>query len=135
MSAKKEYTNGEVTVVWKPQLCIHSANCVNGLPGVFNTEAKPWINMDGASSEEIVAAVHKCPSGALTIKGEAVEEDNTTAVQVLVDGPVRVAGPCVITHANGREELREKDVFLCRCGHSSNKPFCDGAHKKAGFEG
>ena len=135
MSVNKEYTNGEVTVVWKPQLCIHSENCVRGLPGVFNVNEKPWINMEGAPSDEIVAAVHKCPSGALTIKGETVEEVEATAVQVLVDGPIRVAGPCVITHSNGREELREKDVFLCRCGQSSNKPFCDGAHKKAGFVG
>ena len=75
MSVKKEYTNGEVTVVWRPQLCIHSENCVRGLPGVFNVNEKPWINMEGASSDEIVAAVHKCPSGALTIKGEAVEEE------------------------------------------------------------
>ncbi|MBK7343709.1 MAG: (4Fe-4S)-binding protein [Saprospiraceae bacterium] len=42
---KKEYSNGEVTVVWQPDLCIHSGKCVIGLPGVFNTKAKPWVNI------------------------------------------------------------------------------------------
>lgn len=62
----KEYTNGEVTIVWKPEACIHSAMCVNGLPGVFNSKAKPWINAEGATTDEIVAQVKKCPSGALS---------------------------------------------------------------------
>jgi len=62
----KEYTNGEVTVVWKNSLCIHSAKCVRGLPGVFNTQQSPWINMNGATTDEIVEQVNKCPSGALS---------------------------------------------------------------------
>lgn len=62
----KEYTNGEVTVVWKQDLCIHSANCVKGLPNVFDPKARPWINIKGATTDEIVAQVKKCPSGALT---------------------------------------------------------------------
>ncbi len=62
----KEYNNGEVTVVWKPDLCQHSGICVRGLPGVFDPKARPWINMSGASSEEIIAQVQKCPSGALS---------------------------------------------------------------------
>ena len=62
----KHYSNGEVTIVWKSGLCAHSANCVNGLPAVFNPKASPWINADGASTEEIINQVNKCPSGALT---------------------------------------------------------------------
>jgi uncharacterized Fe-S cluster protein YjdI len=65
---KKEYTNGEVTVVWKPQKCIHAARCVKGLPMVFQPHDKPWIKMDAATSNEIVEAVKNCPSGALSIK-------------------------------------------------------------------
>ena len=64
----REYTNGEVTIVWNQKKCIHSANCVKGLPGVFNSKAKPWINPKGASSNEIVVQVGKCPSGALSMK-------------------------------------------------------------------
>ena len=62
----KEYTNGEVTIVWKPNVCSHSANCVKGLPEVFDIKKKPWINAEGASSERIEAQVKKCPSGALS---------------------------------------------------------------------
>lgn len=67
---KKEYTNGEVTVVWQSGLCTHSANCVKNLPTVFHPREQPWIKMENASTEEIVATVSKCPSGALSIKAD-----------------------------------------------------------------
>ena len=62
----KEYTNGEVTIVWKAGLCIHSANCVRGLPQVFNSKALPWVNPEGAGTQAIVDQINKCPSGALS---------------------------------------------------------------------
>lgn len=64
----KEYTNGEITVVWQPSKCIHSGNCVKNLSRVFQPKMQPWIKIDNATSEEIVATVQKCPSGALSIK-------------------------------------------------------------------
>ncbi len=64
----KEYTNGEITVVWQSGKCTHSANCVRNLPQVFQPKDTPWVKMDNASSAEIVATVNKCPSGALSIK-------------------------------------------------------------------
>jgi uncharacterized Fe-S cluster protein YjdI len=63
----KKYSNGEVTIVWQPGLCAHSARCVKGLPSVFDTSAKPWINIEGADTEAIINQVSKCPSGALSI--------------------------------------------------------------------
>lgn len=65
----KKYSNGQITVVWKPGICQHSTICWKGAGGllqVFNPKEKPWINMDGASSERIIAQVNKCPSGALS---------------------------------------------------------------------
>jgi len=62
----KEYSNGEVTVVWQNALCKHSANCVRGLPQVFNSKVSPWINATGANTESIIEQVKKCPSGALS---------------------------------------------------------------------
>ncbi|WP_026951583.1 (4Fe-4S)-binding protein [Algoriphagus mannitolivorans] len=62
---KKEYSNGEVTITWESHKCIHSGNCARGLPKVFNPKHRPWISVDGASSEEMVNQVKKCPSGAL----------------------------------------------------------------------
>ena len=66
MDAIKKYSNGELTIVWQPKMCSHSANCVKGLSKVFDSKAKPWINAEGASTEEIKAQVNKCPSGALS---------------------------------------------------------------------
>ena len=62
----KKYTNGEVTVVWKPNICIHSAICFNGLPQVFDPTSRPWINIGAAGTERIVNQVKQCPSGALS---------------------------------------------------------------------
>ena len=65
----RKYTNGEVTIVWKPATCIHSTICwkaATGLPHVFNPFEKPWVKPEAASTAEIVAQVKKCPSGALT---------------------------------------------------------------------
>ncbi len=62
----KKYSNGEVTVVWQPHLCIHSAICFNGLPEVFNPRERPWVKIDQASTERIIDQVKQCPSGALS---------------------------------------------------------------------
>ena len=62
----KHYTNGEVTIVWQNKLCSHSANCVRGLPQVFNAKDPPWIKPENASTQELIAQVKKCPSGALS---------------------------------------------------------------------
>ena len=62
----KHYTNGEVTIVWQNKLCSHSANCVRGLPQVFNSKENPWIKPENASTQELIEQVKKCPSGALS---------------------------------------------------------------------
>ena len=63
---KIEYTNGEITVVWKPEFCQHSTRCFTQLPEVFNPRVRKWVDANGASSERIIEQVKKCPSGALT---------------------------------------------------------------------
>jgi uncharacterized Fe-S cluster protein YjdI len=60
------YSNDQVTVVWKPNMCIHSTLCWKGLIEVFNPKRRPWIKMDAASTEQIIEQVSKCPSGALS---------------------------------------------------------------------
>ncbi len=62
----KEYTNGEVTIVWQSGKCIHSGNCARNNPDVFQPREKPWIKPEASSSEKIIETVNKCPSGALT---------------------------------------------------------------------
>jgi putative redox protein len=66
-SQKHSYTNDDITVVWKPELCRHAARCATQLPTVFNPAVKPWVNMDGATSQEIREQVARCPTGALSI--------------------------------------------------------------------
>ncbi len=63
---KKEYTNGEITIVWKPGKCAHSGICVRSLPEIYKPKEKPWINMENASTDELVSQLNKCPSGALS---------------------------------------------------------------------
>ena len=57
-------------------------------------------------------------------------------IQVTPNGPLKVEGDFVIHKTNGSPEMHNGDTaYLCRCGHSKNKPFCDGAHKAAEFVG
>jgi uncharacterized Fe-S cluster protein YjdI len=67
MSKLRTYANGEVAIVWKKDLCIHSKRCWRGLPGVFKPGQRPWITPEGGTSAAIIAQVAKCPSGALSI--------------------------------------------------------------------
>ncbi|MHB9056124.1 MAG: (4Fe-4S)-binding protein [Paludibacteraceae bacterium] len=64
----REYTNGEITIVWAPDLCIHSGICVKTLPQVYNPQQRPWIKMENATTPELIDQVAKCPSKALSLK-------------------------------------------------------------------
>lgn len=66
MSKQRKYTNGEITVHWDATKCIHAAKCVMTLPEVFNARKRPWVDINGASTERIIETVKLCPSGALT---------------------------------------------------------------------
>ncbi len=71
----KKYSNGEITVVWKPGVCIHSAICFHSLPQVFDPGKRPWITMAGADTERIIQQVNNCPSGALSFFRNADETE------------------------------------------------------------
>lgn len=64
----KHYSNGEITLVWKPDVCIHSGICARGLRPVFDPTRKPWIELQHADTATITAQVAQCPSGALSIE-------------------------------------------------------------------
>jgi CDGSH-type Zn-finger protein len=55
-------------------------------------------------------------------------------VKATKNGPYLIPGNVIFKDAQGNEKPIERMVALCRCGHSSNKPFCDGTHKKINFE-
>ena len=135
----KEYSNGELTIVWKPKTCIHAAECVKRLPEVYKPNEKPWIQMEHATTDALKTQIKACPSGALSyrMEGEGTEEKAhlETKVEVLENGPLLVYGTLHITRPDGDTETKNKTTAFCRCGSSQNKPYCDGAHVNAGFVG
>ena len=135
MTARK-YSGDSIEITYEPARCIHAAECVKGLPSVFDPNKMPWVNPGAASPEEIASAVAKCPTGALRayVQGQdAVTSPHGNTVAALENGPVVVQGQIVLTLKDGSVQ-KESRLALCRCGASRHKPFCDGNHTKAGFE-
>ena len=64
----QEYSNGEITILWKPKLCIHSGVCVKTLPQVYNPKERPWVKPENATTQELIDQIARCPSGALSVK-------------------------------------------------------------------
>ncbi len=131
-----EYAGEDVTVSYDLKRCIHAAECVKGLPGVFDPAKKPWVAPDEASAGALTEVILKCPTGALkyTLSDGAtapVPDGNT--VDVVPDGPLYIYGNVEITGADGTVVLKDTRLALCRCGASENKPLCDGRHNKVGF--
>lgn len=136
--ALQTYEGEEVTVTFDPSLCIHSEECVRGLPTVFDPTRKRWIRPDEATADEVVAAVGRCPSGALRARrqGEvAAPSGPETEVTITVspDGPVLLRGRLRFENAAGETVATADAAALCRCGATANPPFCDGSHTRVGF--
>ncbi len=137
MTKKKEYIKDELTVIWDADKCVHSTHCWRELSAVFNPQQRPWINLDGASKERILEQIHKCPSGALSIKGEQEQLSKAKTkvnIEVIDDGPYRITGLVSLAFSDGTIQQKHERVSLCRCGASQRKPFCDGSHKRIGFK-
>ncbi|MCH9649147.1 MAG: CDGSH iron-sulfur domain-containing protein [Deltaproteobacteria bacterium] len=130
------YESDALVVEYEVARCIHAAECVHGLPGVFDPKRRPWIDASAASADDIAKVIQACPTGALRyqrrdgVPGEPTAERNTA--RVASDGPVYLEGEIRLHLPNG-EVLEENRVALCRCGASKNKPFCDNSHVEAGF--
>ena len=131
-----EYTRGNLTIVWKPGLCIHSGVCVKALPEVYRPKEKPWIRPELASEEALKSQIARCPSGALSFHeagANPAAEPDLAAIQVVPGGPFILKGKFQFEH-EGRLQTLEGRNTLCRCGGSSKKPFCDGTHRKLDFD-
>jgi len=139
MSNIKEYSEGDFTVTFDPQKCMHSEHCWRELNGVFKPKERPWIQPDGADRQRVIDQINRCPSGALGYQIDGENGQNITSekgrIKVNANGPLMVKGPVEIEQADGSVILEERMCALCRCGASSNKPYCDGSHRKVGFEG
>jgi uncharacterized Fe-S cluster protein YjdI len=156
----RKYTNGEITVFWKPDACIHASHCYRELIQVFDPGKRPWVDMYGASTEEIIETVNMCPTDALTWKYNDDERNNdidpgqtnhvnfrrpdllvpgsedaveAVSVKVMPDGPLVINGTFTLNWGLHKKEVRESIISVCRCGNSLHMPFCDGNHRKTGF--
>ncbi|MGB5166192.1 MAG: CDGSH iron-sulfur domain-containing protein [Woeseiaceae bacterium] len=106
-----------------PGLAFRSALCRCG-----KSRNKPFCDnsheKDGFSD---YGAVGETGAGDAGVGGEL-------AIKPIKDGPLMLIGNVTIRNSSGREAWKGDRVALCRCGESANKPFCDGAHKRAGFK-
>ena len=127
-----EFRGESVTVTWSRRRCIHAASCVMNLPRVFEPGRRPWIDLTGAPADVVARVVAHCPTGSLhyerTDGGAPETAPDTNLARVTRDGPIYLHGDIELLDESGAPRLADTRVALCRCGRSSNKPLCDGAH-------
>jgi len=131
------FESDDIIVHWDYHRCIHVEECIRTLPSVFDRHKRPWIDPTQATAREIVEACEACPTGALhyerTDGGPAERTPETNRITVSSDGPLYIKGNVRIVDAEGETLLEDTRVALCRCGHSRNRPLCDGHHEKVAF--
>lgn len=127
-TGKKAYEGRSITVTFEAARCLHAAECVGGLPEVFDLGQRPWIRPDGAAAERLAAVVRRCPSGALRYEladGGAETPDRPTRITRTSAGQLIARGELSLDTAAGpRAETR---AVLCGCGQSRQQPYCDHA--------
>lgn len=121
------------------EYCIGAAFCHRD-GGVWDLVEK---SADKKSKEEAIEECRNCPSGRLVARdaktGKTIEENQKPEITLIehpdkeLSGPIWVKGGIPITSVDGEEYEKRTRVTLCRCGKSTNKPFCDGTHMKIGF--
>jgi uncharacterized Fe-S cluster protein YjdI/CDGSH-type Zn-finger protein len=124
----RAYAASEVTVFYDRGRCRHYAECVRGLPPVFDPTRHPWIRADLADPNDIAEVVRRCPTGALhyrLLAEEPEEPAHPTTITRDPAGPLLVRGDLHLDTPDGT--LDETRAALCGCGRTQNHPFCDGA--------
>ena len=141
-SDKKEpefYQGKNITIVFDRYLCMGAGYC-GELESVFGTHKTPKYDPDGATVEDIIETIRKCPSGALSyiINGEHIKDYySETKIVVTKDGPLNCQGDITLIDDQESDRLlpMADHYTLCRCGGSKKKPLCDGDHLDNGFKG
>jgi uncharacterized Fe-S cluster protein YjdI/CDGSH-type Zn-finger protein len=124
----RAYATPEITVLYDRGRCRHYAECVRGLPRVFDPTRRPWIRADLAAAQAVAEVVRRCPTGALHYRLPAAEPEEPTHPTTITHdprGPLLVRGDLVLDTPEG--PLAETRAALCACGRTHNQPFCDGA--------
>jgi CDGSH-type Zn-finger protein len=130
----REFGDGPAVLTDDTKLCARAGFCMARVPDAWDLAD---LTEDPERREQMAGLVRRCPSGRLGYLlppgREPVEEELPQEVGVVVDGPYWVRGGVQVVAADGfRYEVRNR-VTLCRCGHTRNKPFCDGSHIGIGF--
>ncbi|MEU8865180.1 (4Fe-4S)-binding protein [Streptomyces umbrinus] len=127
-SEQKAYQAESITVTFEARRCLHAAECVQGLPEVFDPAKRPWIQPDKTTAEHLAEVVRRCPSGALQyelVEGGTETPDRPTTITRSATGQLTVRGELNVgTPQGARAETR---VMLCGCGQSRLQPYCDHA--------
>ncbi|MEO1480669.1 MAG: CDGSH iron-sulfur domain-containing protein [Myxococcota bacterium] len=138
----RRFDGKEIGVSDDVGICCHAGECVRGAREVFFTweDGVRISTPDAASAEKVAEVIGRCPSGSLlaVLNGEVQAkffEGQTPEIRVAKDGPLEIRGEMTLTDPGGAQPVTDDHYTLCRCGASKNKPFCDGAHSKVGFEG
>jgi uncharacterized Fe-S cluster protein YjdI/CDGSH-type Zn-finger protein len=134
ISHAQAYTAPGVRVFYDRGRCLHFAECIRGLPEVFDVAKRTWIQPQNASADEVAEVVRRCPSGALHYRleeGPPEQPEQPTRVEFVSNGPINLRGDLSIEVSAGR--MREVRTSLCRCGRTENEPFCDNACSRSGW--
>ena len=126
-----EYPAAGITVRDNRGTCCHFGNCTASLPEVFHHEGGPFVTPEGSSPDKIIDIVRACPSGALGYAVNGVEyqgEDREPEIYVAGNASYYVRGGIELEGEAPNAGASREHYALCRCGHSKNKPFCDGTH-------
>jgi uncharacterized Fe-S cluster protein YjdI/CDGSH-type Zn-finger protein len=160
-SGGKRYKNDEITVYWKPSACVHASYCYRELIEVFDPSRRPWVDMNGSTTDKIIEVVNLCPTEALSWKWndeeknrfvekdqlnhivfrrpelmdstDNIPEEQPASVKIMVDGPIVLKGNFTLLYDGVEKKVQENIISICRCGVSDHMPFCDGKHRKVGF--
>jgi CDGSH-type Zn-finger protein len=125
---------GDLQLSDDPSICSKAAFCMRATTDAWELVEEA---SDPARRALLVEMVGNCPSGRLALhQGSEVqpqEQPLGPEVAVIDDGPLWVRGGVQVVSADGLAYEVRNRMTLCRCGHSRNKPFCDGSHRTVGF--
>lgn len=135
---REDYVAESITIHDNRGICAHAGRCTDGLKEVFRLKQEPWIHANAASAAQIASVIGQCPSGALSYSIGGVEHRDTSGAPVVgyvPNGPYVVrGGGATLKDVEQGEGASATQFALCRCGKSTNKPFCSGAHWEHRFD-
>lgn len=130
---RKSYAGSDFKLTDDGILCASAGFCGTRLTKVWKMIQ---FSDDPEVRARILRMVENCPSGRLVVwteGGQALEPEFRPSIAATTDGPLWVRGGIPIEAPDGFVYEVRNRVTLCRCGHSRNKPFCDGSHEQVKF--